>query len=335
MLLGKQGQQDIFLVDVGQGHKGLGGGQALGEQELAVGAVLTQDLCLGQGLGQHIAAGRVPLHDPHPDMVFQQLLAQVEGNGTAAHDEGIAHRTHGQMDALEELVGLFLRCKKGDLIAGLEHKITVGDDDPAVALHGTDQDIALEPGGDLPDSHAVQCLCLGQGELDQPHPAFRKGIDLAGTGEAQQVGDLPRRRHLRVDDGRNADLLFDEVQLMAVGGVAHTGNGVAVARLFGKHAAEQVQLVRAGNCNEHVRLLDSRLGQRCDGGAVAGNAHHVIGFADMLHTGLVGIDDRDIVAFLAELTCQRCADFAAAHQNDLHRKCPFRPSRLAGRMLSQ
>ncbi len=32
----------------------------------------------------------------------------------------------------------------------------------------------------------------------------------------------------------------------------------------------------------------------------------------MLHTGLVGIDDRDIVAFLAELTCQRCADLAAA-----------------------
>ena len=51
MLLGKQGQQDIFLVDVGQGYKGLGGGQALGEQELAVGAVLAQDLCLGQGLG--------------------------------------------------------------------------------------------------------------------------------------------------------------------------------------------------------------------------------------------------------------------------------------------
>ena len=239
------------------------------------------------------------------------------------------------MDALEELVGLFLRCKKGDLIAGLEHKITVGDDDPAVALHGADQDIALEPGGDLPDGHAVQCLCLGQGELDQPHPAFRKGIDLAGTGEAQQVGDLPRCRHLRVDDGRNADLLFDEVQLMAVGWVAHTGNGVAVARLFGKHAAEQVQLVRAGDCNEHIRLLDPRLGQRYDGGAVAGNAHHVIGFADMLHTGLVGIDDRDIVAFLAELSCQRCADLAAAHQNDLHRKCPFRSSLLAGRMLSQ
>ena len=119
MLFGKQGQQNVLLVDVGQGHERLGGFQPLREQELPVRAVLAQDLCFGQGLGQHIAALRVPLHDADADMVFQQLLAQIEADGTAAHDHGIAHRAHRQMDALEERVCLLLRGQEGDLVAGL------------------------------------------------------------------------------------------------------------------------------------------------------------------------------------------------------------------------
>ena len=38
---------------------------------------------------------------------------------------------HRQMQLLEEGVGLFLRSKESDLIALLQHKVTVGDDDPA------------------------------------------------------------------------------------------------------------------------------------------------------------------------------------------------------------
>lgn len=113
-------------------------------------------------------------------------------------------------------------------------------------------------------------------------------------------------------------LLFDELQLMAVGRIAHTGNGVAVACLFGKHAAQQVQLIRAGNGNEHIRLFDPRLIQGGNGSAVAHNAHYVIGLTDVLYPGLVSVDDRNIMALFTELPRQRCADFTAAHQNDLH-----------------
>ena len=106
---------------------------------------------------------------------------------------------------------------------------------------------------------------------------------------------------------------------MAVGWVAHAGNAVAVARLFGKHAAKQVQFVRAGDRNEHVRILNARLRQGGDGRAVAENAHHIVGLPDMLHTCLVRIDNGHVVTLFTELPRQRCADFAAAHQNDLHR----------------
>ena len=97
VLFGKQGQQHVLFVDVGQRHKGLGRFQTLGKQKLAVGAVLIQDLCAGQLLGQFHAAGGVPLHDAHPHMVFQQFLTEVVGNGTAAHDKSVAHRLHRQM----------------------------------------------------------------------------------------------------------------------------------------------------------------------------------------------------------------------------------------------
>ena len=39
----------------------------------------------------------------------------------------------------------------------------------------------------------------------------------------------------------------------------------------------------------------------------------------MLHTCLVRIDNGHVVTLFTELPRQRCADFAAAHQNDLHR----------------
>ena len=318
VLFRKQGQQHVFFVDVGQSHEGFGGFQTFREQEVAVGAVLVQDLCLRQGLGQNIAAGRVPLDDADADVIFQQLLAQVIGDGTAAHDKGVAHRPHRHIDPLEELVGLLLRGEEGDLVAVLQHKVTVGDDDPAVTLHRAHQNIALEPGGDLADGYAVQCI--GQRKLDQPHTAVRKGIDLAGTGEPQQMGDLLCRCHFRVDDGGNADLLFDKVQLMAVGRVAHTGNAVAVTRLFGKHTAKQVQFVRAGDRNEHVRILNARLGQGGDGRAIAHDAQHVVAFGQVLHARLVGVHHSHVVAFLAELARQSRADLAAAHQNDLHNK---------------
>ena len=168
------------------------------------------------------------------------------------------------------------------------------------------------------DGHAVELLRIGQSKLDEPDAPVRKSVDLAGAGEAQQVRDLTRCRHFRVDDGRDADLLLDEVQLVAVRRVAYTGDGVAVARLLREHAAQQVQLIRAGDRDKHVGFFNSGFGQGVDGGAIAHNAHHVVGLAQVLHAGLVRVDDRYVVALLAELPRQRCADLAAAHQNDLH-----------------
>ena len=64
-------------------------------------------------------------------------------------------------------MGLLLRGEEGDLVAVLQHKVTVGDDDPAVTLHRADQNVALEAGGDLMDGHAVQPLLFGQRKFNE------------------------------------------------------------------------------------------------------------------------------------------------------------------------
>ena len=101
---------------------------------------------------------------------------------------------------------------------------------------------------------------------------------------------------------------------------AHAGNGVAVARLFGKHTAQQVQLVRTGHGNEHVRILNAGFGQGGDGGAVAHDAQHVVRLDQVLHPRLVRVHNGHVVALLAELPRKGGTDLAAAHQNDLHNK---------------
>ena len=106
---------------------------------------------------------------------------------------------------------------------------------------------------------------------------------------------------------------------MAVRWVAHPGNGMAVTRFFCEHTAQQVQLVGAGDRDEHIGFLHARLRQRGDGRAIAEDAHHVVRLADVLYPRLVGIHHSHAVAFLTQLACQSRADLAAAHQNDLHR----------------
>ena len=101
-------------------------------------------------------------------------------------------------------------------------------------------------------------------------------------------------------------------------------------------AAQQVQLVRAGDGDEHIVVLDASLGQGGDGGAVAHHAQHVVGLDDLFHPGLAGVDDGDAVAFLAQLAGKGRADLAAAYQYDLHMKASFlsKTRRAAARKLS-
>ena len=51
-----------------------------------VGAVLVQDLCAGQLLGQLHAAGRVALHDAHTHVVFQQTVYSFKAFQEAIDD---------------------------------------------------------------------------------------------------------------------------------------------------------------------------------------------------------------------------------------------------------
>ena len=125
-------------------------------------------------------------------MVLQQLLAQVERDGAAAHDQGVAHRPHRHVDLPEEGMRVFLGGQEGDLIAVLQHKVAVGDDHPAVTLHGTHQNVALEPTGDLADGYAVRTRPPAKVSiLLAPGNRSRWEISLAAAISGLMMAEMP------------------------------------------------------------------------------------------------------------------------------------------------
>ena len=104
---------------------------------------------------------------------------------------------------------------------------------------------------------------------------------------------------------------------LAVIRVAHARNRRQLAaRLFGNRAAEQIQLIRAGDGNHQIGLLKPCFLQHAEARAVALNPHHVEHIRRVAHHALVCIHNGDIVPFAHKLLGQRMADLAAAHNND-------------------
>lgn len=84
------------------------------------------------------------------------------------------------MDALEELVGLFLCSKEGDLIAVLQHKAAVRDDNAAAALHSAYQNIALQAVGiSRMATPSSPCSAVSANLISRTRPSAKVSILLA------------------------------------------------------------------------------------------------------------------------------------------------------------
>ena len=126
------------------------------------------------------------------------------------------------------------------------------------------------------------------------------------------------RRILGVDDHIDADLPLEEVGLLVVLRAADTGHGVAGPQLFGDQAADDIQLIGAGDCHHQIRRPDAGLQQDLDGGAAALHTQDVqcaVGISQRLE---ILVDEHQIVVLSAELAGQGVAHLAVADNDDLH-----------------
>ena len=134
---------DIFLIHTGQGYKGVCLGDSFLLQKLVIGGIAMDNRRLGKQIAQLHAALFVHLYNLDLHTQLQKLAAQIIGHPAAATDHDIFSLADDTLGKLQELLNLRMGSCDVDLVAGLGHKITIGNIDLPVPLHRTDQHFDL------------------------------------------------------------------------------------------------------------------------------------------------------------------------------------------------
>ena len=176
----------------------------------------------------------------------------------------------------------------------------------------------MEPVGDLSDGQTVQ-IKLGQNfKFEKLHTASDERVDLSGGRKTKHPGNLLCCRKLGIDKQRDAQTLFDEIDLLAVDGIAHAGDRVTVACLLCDQTAEQIELVGTCYGDQDVGGFDPGFHQCVDTGTVTDDAHRVDIITEVIDLAFFNVDEGDIRVFLLQFFGQCAADFAAAYDYNVH-----------------
>ena len=166
--------------------------------------------------------------------------------------------------------------------------------------------------------HTDQRRVRLQLDLEQLGTAAGKGIHLNGGRKAQKPRNFRGAGKLRIDGHGQTEILPEEIQLCGIFRIAHAGDGVARADLFGHQTAQQIQFIRRGGGNQQIRFVHTGLNLDGKNGPIAVHAHNIKRIGGRMPPGGVVIDDGNIVPFVRELFSQCAADFAVADDNDFH-----------------
>ena len=267
--VGVQGQHDVLLVKIGQGDKGVGGFKALLQQQLFVGGVAVDDVGLGQQLAELVAALPAVFDDGDMDAGLDEPPGQIIGHGAASHDHHMLDGFGLDTDAPEGVRHLFRGYHQRDPVPGVEHRVSVWDNDLLVGFHHGYQQGSRALAGDLNQVFSVPGRALGDDQGGHMYPSLGEGVQIDGGGAADQVIGVIARRQLRVNGQGQPQLILDEVDFLIIFRIAHPGDGPAVARLFGDEAAEHIDLVPVGNGDQNVTVLDAGVQQSSVAAAVA------------------------------------------------------------------
>ena len=248
-----------------------------------------------------------------------QHLGQMHGNAAAADqhdgaDAGLFKLKH--LDQRDQVVG-----GRGDVhdVAGLEHKAAVGDDNIALALHGTDEHADFQRLVQLGQRHAVQLAVFMHGNGDDLRAALGEGFALGKGGEFEQTEDFARGDLFGINAHAQSQLVAQQVLGFQILAVAHAGDGMLAAELARYHAAKEVGFIRRGDGDEQIGCGYAGLALQCGAGAIAFHNHDVQMIRRLAECAALAVDDHQIMSFAAERLGKGKADFAVADNHNLHR----------------
>ena len=260
-LAGIEGQHDVLLIEAGQGAEGVGLLDALADQEILVGTVPVDDGRIRELAGEEFAAITVVVDDLQLalHMGVVHVLRDVVGDPAATDDHAAADRLIIDAELLHEFVGLIRTCDIADDITVHDGVVTTRDDDLVAALDRADQDVDLQNTRDVIHADADDVAVLRHLDADQVDLAAGEAVDLHDRREAKQTLDLLRRRHLRVDDHREVQLIPKVVDLILVLRITDTRDSVTVTFLLRDQAAQHVDFIGVGCGDEDICILDTGL----------------------------------------------------------------------------
>ena len=89
---------------------------------------------------------------------------------------------------------------------------------------------------------------------------------------------------------------------------------------MGCGAAQQIDFILVGGCDQQIRIPDTCLEQNLHGSTVSLDTHYIVTF----HTGtqqmIFQIDQGNVMTFRRQLPGQHRADFAVACNNNIHKE---------------
>ena len=293
---------------------------ALFAQQPEVRGVAVQDQGAGQAVGEKPAARRVLLQQPHVivRVVLLQDVRDVVAHPAAADDEHPPRRVGDDAQYVQVVADVVALADHQQVVIGLDDGVAGRDDGFLAPLDGGDEEgrRSVPHAGDVPQAMAHDGRHFLHPEHQELHATLEEVGRFFGARRADQATDLLGNRLARVDEQVDADVLagLNERGLAKIRFV-DPRDAAGHARLAGQQAPHQVDLVRAGNGDQHVRAVDLGVLQDLRTGGVAANGQHVQLLLDPVDE-LRGTVDNHHVVLLANQAPRHVVPDLSRSQND-------------------
>lgn len=292
-----KGEDDVLFVDAGAGNQRVHIGKMFFPKDVFVAAVGVDNRGGRQFFAQLFAAGAVLLDDFDADARFDEHLRQIIGRFAAADDHRVFDGVGFKADPVEKVRGAVRRQHYREHIAGLDAGAAVGNGHLTVPFEAAHEHILAQQRHIL-DRTADEGPRRRRFEAVHLDAPLGEAADIDGGGKSQQPGDFPGSGVFGVDRHRQAQRLLDIGTVFQVNRIAHPGDGFALGKPAGQHAAQQVDLVAVGHGDEDIGPPDIGPLEHLVARAVARNAHDVVNVGRLADPLRVGVDDGDVVVFL-------------------------------------
>ena len=259
------------------------------------------------------------LDDFYFDVQFQQPGSQIVGDSGSAHDHHFPQTAafHGP-ELCKELFDFPGASGDRELVTAVDYCLAAGDDHLIVPLDDAELNTGSAPGIYFIDFPACQRTVLSHPALCHFHAAFGKGIHLDLRGIVQAADDFTGCCILGIHEHAQPQIIFDQPGAFVELRIPDPSNGAGCADAAAEQAGDNVGFICAGGCYDQIGSGHTGFPEDVHIRSASLHPDHIQIIQGMLQYLCLVFNHRDIMTFSIQLTDKGMADFADAHNDDIH-----------------